>query len=68
MAVRRAAALYVSYVAYVPYVFRGKRQAQTLYLMFLCPYVLLFPALAASKPRLGVSPSVLRVSGLSPNP
>ena len=27
---------------------RGKRQAQTLYLMSLCPYVLLFPALAAN--------------------
>ena len=29
---------------------RGKRQAQTLYLMSLCPYVLLFPALAANAP------------------
>ena len=36
--------------------------------MSFCPYVLLFPALAASEPRLGASPSVLRVSGLSPNP
>ena len=29
---------------------RGKRQAQTLYLMSLCPYVLLFSALAANAP------------------
>ena len=51
--------------------------------MFLCSYVLLFsalaaatsvisyvllsPALAASAPRHGASPSALRVSGLSPN-
>ena len=46
----------------------GKRLTQTSYLMFLCPYVLLSPALAASNPRLGASPSVLRVSNLSPNP
>ena len=52
---------------YVPYVFRGKRLTQTLHLMFFCPYVLLFPALAAAAPRYGASPSVLRVSGLSPN-
>ena len=31
--------------------FRGKRQARTSYLMSLCPYVLMFPALAAAKPR-----------------
>ena len=53
---------------YVAYVFRAKRQAQTSYLMFFCPYVLLSPALAASDPRHGDSPSVLRVSDLSPNP
>ena len=47
---------------------RAKRQTQTSNLMFFCPYVLLFPALAASESRLGASPSVLRVSGLSPNP
>ena len=35
--------------------------------MFLCPYVLLSPALAAFEPRYGDSPSVLRVSDLSPN-
>ena len=52
---------------YVPYVFRAKRQAQTSNLLSFCPYVLLFPALAASAPRYGDSPSVLRVSGLSPN-
>ena len=46
---------------------RGKRLTQTSYLLFLCPYVLLFPALAASAPRHGDSPSALRVSGLSPN-
>ena len=51
---------------YVAYVFRGKRLTQTLHLMFFCPYVLLSPALAASAPRLGASPS-LRVSDLSPN-
>ena len=48
--------------------FRGKRQTQTSYLMSFCPSVLLSPALAASDPRHGASPSVLRVSGLSPNP
>ena len=30
--------------------------------MFLCPYVLMFTALAAAKPRYGVSPYVLPVS------
>ena len=49
------------------YVFRAKRQARTSYLMSFCPYVLLFPALAASAPRYGDSPSALRVSDLSPN-
>ncbi len=49
---------YVSLMqTYVPYVFRGKRQARTSYLMFLCPYVLLSPALAASELPLGDSPS-----------
>ena len=52
---------------YVTCVFRAKRQAQTSNLLSFCPSVLLLPALAASKPRLGASPSVLRVSGLSPN-
>ena len=33
---------------YVAYVFRAKRLTQTLYLLFLCPYVLLFSALAAN--------------------
>ena len=47
---------------------RGKRLTQTSNLLSLCPYVLLSPALAASKPRHGASPSVLRVSDLSPNP
>ena len=32
---------------------RGKRQARTLYLMFLCPYVLLSPALAAAHKPIG---------------
>ena len=31
--------------------FRGKRQARTSYLMSLCPYVLLSPALAAARPH-----------------
>ena len=47
---------------------RGKRQAQTSNLLSFCPSVLLLPALAAVQSRHGVSPSVLRVSGLSPNP
>ena len=47
---------------------RGKRLTQTLHLLFFCPSVLLFSALAASEPRHGASPSVLRVSGLFPNP
>ena len=63
----RAAALCVSYVNLCSLCSRGKRLTQTLHLMSFCPYVLLFPALAAAQPRLGVSPSVLRVSGLSPN-
>ena len=69
VAVRHAAALYVSYVAYVLMFLcsRAKRLTQTLHLMFFCPSALLFPALAAAKPRHGASPSVLRVSGLSPN-
>ena len=37
---------------------RGKRQAQTSNLLSFCPYVLLFPALAAAQPRYGVSPYV----------
>ena len=40
---------------YVAYVFRAKRLTQTLHLLFLCPFVLLFSALAA---RYGVSPYV----------
>ena len=55
VAVRRAAALYVSYVnlcSYVPAV-SGKHERQ-----IFCPYVLLFPALAAAQPRYGVSPYV----------
>ena len=55
VAVRRAAALYVSYVnlcSYVPAV-SGKHKRQ-----IFCPYVLLFPALAATNPRYGVSPYV----------
>ena len=32
----------------VAYVFRAKRLTQTLYLLFLCPYVLMFSALAAN--------------------
>ena len=40
----------------------------TLRLLFLCPYVLLSPALAAANPRYGDSPYILRVSGLSTNP
>ena len=36
-------------------------------LMSLCPYVLLFPALAAAELPLGDSLYALRVSGLSPN-
>ena len=55
VAVSRAAALCVSYANLCSYVPRGKRLTQTLYLMFLCPYVLLFPALAAAKPRYDVS-------------
>ena len=31
---------------YVAYVFRAKRLIQALYLLFLCPYVLMFSALA----------------------
>ena len=41
---------------------RGKRLTQTSYLMFLCPYVLLFSALAAAKARYGVSPYVSYVA------
>ena len=33
---------------YVAYVFRAKRLTQTLYLLFLCPFVLMFSALAAN--------------------
>ena len=33
--------------AYVAYVFRAKRLTQTLFLMFLCPFVLMSSALAA---------------------
>ena len=65
VAASRAAALCVSYENLCS---RAKRQARTSYFMFFCPYVLLSPALAASKPRHGASPSVLRVSNLSPNP
>ena len=57
MAVSRAAALYVSYenlCSYVPAV-SGYHER---YLMFFCPYVLLFAALAAAKSRYGVSPYV----------
>ena len=49
-----------TYVPYVPAV-SGMHERQILcpsVLMSFCPYVLLFPALAASKPRLGVSPYV----------
>ena len=55
MAVSRAAALYVSYenlCSYVPAV-SGYHER---YLMSLCPYVLLFAALAAAKQCLGASP------------
>ena len=40
---------------YVAYVFRAKRLTQALYLLFFCPFVLMFSALAA---RYGVSPYV----------
>ena len=33
---------------YVAYVFRAKRLTQTLYLLFLCPFVLMLSALAAN--------------------
>ena len=33
---------------YVAYVFRAKRLTQALYLLFFCPFVLMFPALAAN--------------------
>ena len=46
---------------------RAKRQARTSNFLFSCSSVLLSPALAASAPRLGASPYILRVSGLSPN-
>ena len=36
----------ISYKTYVAYVFRAKRLTQTLYLLFLCPFVLMFSALA----------------------
>ena len=39
----------------VAYVFRAKRLTQTLYLLFLCSFVLMFSALAV---RYGVSPYV----------
>ena len=68
MAVRRAAALCVSYENLCNLCSRGKRLTQTSNLLSFCPYVLLFPALAASAPRHGDSPSALRVSDLSPNP
>ena len=36
---------------YVAYVFRAKRLTQTLYLLFLCPFVLMFSALAATQTK-----------------
>uniref|UniRef100_UPI004024CE61 hypothetical protein n=1 Tax=Prevotellamassilia timonensis TaxID=1852370 RepID=UPI004024CE61 len=33
---------------YVAYVFRAKRLTQALHLLFLCPFVLMFSALAAN--------------------
>ena len=42
--------VYLMYT-YVAYVFRAKRLTQTLYLLFLCPFVLMFSALAATQTK-----------------